>query len=195
VIARFFAVETPMPAAKPELKRLAATLTPALRSGDFAQAMMDLGATICTSRSPSCTLCPLQSDCTGRDYPARFPVRAAKVPKPHRTGIAWWSVRDDQVLLIRRPAKGLLGGMMALPSEGWENSASACTGPRDGDGAFAKVTHVFTHFTLDLHIVAAPPPVTETEGEWWPIDRLGEAGLPSLFMKAVLAALKGGKTR
>ncbi|AHE56425.1 A/G-specific adenine glycosylase [Sphingomonas sanxanigenens] len=196
VVARLFAVAEPMPAAKPALRRLAATLTPARRAGDFAQAMMDLGATICTSRSPSCLVCPIAAGCAARATgdPARFPVKAAKKAKPQRHGTIFWIERDGAVLVVRRPDKGLLGGMRALPTGPWADR------PPGLDGAPAaldwrllapRVSHVFTHFTLDLSIAAAVLErdcATPADGEWWPRDRLEEAGLPTVFIKAARAA-------
>nr|MBA3897671.1 A/G-specific adenine glycosylase [Sphingomonadaceae bacterium] len=140
VVARLFAVEMPLPAARPALRRLADTITPDARAGDFAQAMMDLGNAICTPRNPDCTACPLNADCVAfaTGDPAAFPVRAKKTAKPERHGVAWWVERDGRVLLVRRPAKGLLGGMRALPGD---FSAPASEGALIG-----RITHVFTHF-------------------------------------------------
>jgi A/G-specific adenine glycosylase len=120
VIARHRAVAIPLPAARPELRRLADGLTPDQRPGDYAQALMDLGATICTPRSPACLMCPVSVDCAGRDQAERFPVKAAKAAKPHRTGLCWWIERGDSVLLVTRDAKRMLGGMRALPSDDWD---------------------------------------------------------------------------
>jgi A/G-specific adenine glycosylase len=194
VIARLFAVETPLPAAKPELNRLADRLTPELRAGDYAQAVMDLGATVCTPRSPACSICPVMDDCNGRIRATDFPVKAAKKPKPHRTGIAYWITREDKVLLVRRDAKRMLGGMMALPSDDWDNRAHK---PNHSDDRppLAVITHVFTHFSLTLEIYALDHKTgctLELDGEWRGIDELDTAGLPSLFAKAVQAVLRGG---
>lgn len=117
VTARLFAVETPLPAAKPELVALASRLTPARRPGDFAQAMMDLGATICTPRSPACGICPLIEDCAARaqGIAAELPRKAPKKPKPQRQGQVWIGFSHDAVLVETRPDKGLLGGTLAFP--------------------------------------------------------------------------------
>ena len=193
VIARLFAVETPMPAAKNALYRLADTLTPDHRAGDFAQAMMDLGATICTPRRPICALCPMRDDCLGKDGPERFPVKAAKREKPARIGTAWWIERDGHVLLVRRPASGLLGGMRALPTSAWADAPDmAPPFPADWRDV-GRIAHVFTHFALTLSVRAAvlerdcDPPLG---GEWWPVDRIDAAGLPTVFAKAARAAAR-----
>jgi A/G-specific adenine glycosylase len=194
VVARLFAIDTPLPAARPEIREAADRITPDARAGDFAQAMMDLGATICTARNPACGICPLRDDCDAvlTADPAAYPVKAPKKVKPHRLGHAWWMERDDHVWLIRRPDKGLLGGMRALPSSDW-NTAPDGTPPVPARwSAIAEpVVHVFTHFSLALsvhhaHVKAAPA----GEGEWWPIARIGEAGLPTLFARAVAAVRK-----
>ncbi len=121
VVARLFAVGTPLPAAKRALYALADRLTPERRAGDHAQAMMDLGATVCRPRAPRCDACPLAPECAGRasGAPERFPVQAAKAAKAVRVGTAWWIEVDGHVLLERRPAKGLLGGMLGLPGSEW----------------------------------------------------------------------------
>jgi A/G-specific adenine glycosylase len=195
VVSRLFAVETPVPAVRPELRRLTDTLTPDDRAGDFAQAMMDLGATICTPRNPACILCPLSGLCAARatGEPARFPIKAAKVARPQRHGTAFWLERDGAVLLQRRPAKGLLGGMLALPTGPWTTDdplladAPAATTWREA----GHVTHVFTHFALDLRVVVGEGEGAfgQDMGEWWPIDRLPDAGLPTLFAKAAARAM------
>src|SRR5690606_9157901 len=122
VISRLHAVEAPLPAAKPQMRALVAALTPAGRPGDFAQAMMDLGATICTPRRPACALCPLRDDCRvpGRDDPELYPRKAAKKEKPVRRGAAF--VAEDEtgaVYLRKRGESGLLGGMTEVPGTGW----------------------------------------------------------------------------
>lgn len=178
VVSRLFAVETELPAAREEIYRLADSITPDSDSGDFAQAMMDLGATICTPRSPLCTRCPLASSCAARASgdPQAYPRKAARAPRPRREGIAYWLEHDGHVLLVRRPAKGLLGGMLALPTDS------------DGPPARARwseagsVDHVFTHFALTMKLLCADAG-ERPSGIWWPVDRIGEAGLPTLFAK------------
>jgi A/G-specific adenine glycosylase len=193
VVARLFAVDEPLPGAKPKLRQLAATLTPQDRAGDFAQAMMDLGATICTPRDPACGICPLFDLCAARQagIAASLPRKLAKRPRPSRLGTAFWLERDGHVLLTRRPARGLLGGMRALPSGPWTVDDPGLAGA-PGEARWREigsVEHVFTHFALTLRLVAAESD-GDAEGEWWPIARIGEAGLPSLFARA--AALASG---
>lgn len=182
VIARHRLIETPLPAAKREIKAALAPLVPADRPGDFAQALMDLGATICTSRSPACAICPLMADCRarGRADIERLPVKPPKKAKPHRHGLAWWIEQDGRVWLVRRPDKGMLGGMRALPGGDW-------TETRPRESGIVSVDHGFTHFDLTLALVRRerPPEVRDAaaEGEWWPISALDAAGLPTLYRK------------
>ncbi|MBV9931637.1 MAG: A/G-specific adenine glycosylase [Alphaproteobacteria bacterium] len=184
VVSRLFAVEEALPGSRETLYRLADTLTPAEGAGDFAQALMDLGSMICTPRLPDCPRCPLAGACAARAQgaPERYPLKAAKKPKPRRAGTAYWLEHDGRVLLVRRPPKGLLGGMLALPEEE----------PADADWSEAgAVEHVFTHFALTMRLLCAK---TEAAGDglWHPIDRLGEAGLPTLFARL---AMRGAEWR
>jgi len=176
VVARLHAVETPLPAARPRIAELAARLTPEEGAGDFLQAMMDLGQTICTPRNPDCGRCPLTAHCLAfrSGDPARFPVKAPKAARPRREGTAWWLEHDGHVMLVRRPKRGLLGGMLALPTE-----APPAAAEWHDAGA---VDHVFTHFALTMRLFCAEAD-ERIDGLWWPIDRLGEAGLPTLFAK------------
>ncbi len=171
VIARLFAVEQPLPSAKPAIRGMAAALTPSKRPGDYAQALMDLGATICTPRSPSCLVCPVRSFCTALDRgnAERFPARAAKAEKPVRRGDAFVIIRTKggaaHILLRRRKDNGLLGGMMEVPCTEWMADAagpSAFQEPRarslqpNGDWKEAQtVKHTFTHFHLEMRVLAA----------------------------------------
>jgi A/G-specific adenine glycosylase len=178
VVARLFAVETALPAAREEIYGLAGSITPAAACGDFAQAMMDLGATICTPRSPDCGRCPLASLCAARatGYPHLYPRKAAKAARPSREGIAYWLEHEGHVLLVRRPARGLLGGMLALPTDA-EGAPAEARWSEAG-----SVEHVFTHFALRMRLLCADAEVRPS-GTWWPIDRIDEAGLPTLFAK------------
>ncbi len=201
VIARVFAISTPMPAAKAEVKARLAPLVPAERPGDFAQALMDLGATICTPRKPDCRRCPISDHCAAftAGETELFPAKQPKRPRPTRTGIGLWIERDATVLLVQRPPKGLLGGMRALPDDGWSARAdgTGAPGPASHWRKHAEIRHIFTHFDLRLalmhycgsdwgHIEAANP-----GGIWWPVDQLDQAGLPSVFQKAADAARQG----
>src|SRR5690606_12080888 len=125
VVARLFAIDEPLPGARKAIRVAADAITPAERPGDFAQAMMDLGATICTPRDPKCLLCPVSAECEGRAQgdPARLPVKAAKKARPQRIGTAFWIERKGEVWLVRRPGRGMLGGMRALPDDGWSARA------------------------------------------------------------------------
>lgn len=159
VVARLFAVETPLPRARSELARLAATLTPTDRPGDFAQAMMDLGATVCTPRNPDCAACPLAGDCAARaaGIAADLPRKAPRAAKPTREGVAWVALRDDGAwLLERRPDRGLLGGMAGWPTGGWDGTDPAGP-PLDADWteSRAAIRHTFTHFHLSLRVMVA----------------------------------------
>ena len=178
VIARHRLIETPLPAAKREIKTALAPLVPQDRPGDFAQALMDLGATICTPRSPACSICPVMADCAarGRADIERLPVKPPKKAKPQRYGIAWWIERDDAIWLVRRPDKGMLGGMRALPGDAWSDEAPSESG-------IVHVDHGFTHFDLRLTLVARESEHAAGEGEWWPLSTLDAAGLPTLYRK------------
>jgi A/G-specific adenine glycosylase len=157
---------------------------PGERHGDFAQALMDLGATICRPRAPACPTCPLRDRCRARALgtPEAFPAPKQKKERPHRFGIGWWIRRDDAVWLVRRPARGLLGGMAALPGPEWQDERPAAN-------PLAIHRHGFTHFTLDLLVVPrAEPPAGE--GWWQSLGHLSEAGLPTLYRRAVEAALE-----
>ena len=178
VIARHRLIETPLPTAKREIKAALAPLVPAGRPGDFAQALMDLGAAICTPRSPACGICPLMADCRarGRADIERLPIKPPKKAKPHRHGLAWWIEQDGKVWLVRRPDKGMLGGMRALPGGDW-------TETRPRESGIVSVDPGFTHFDLTLALVRRESQDAAADGEWWPISALDAAGLPTLYRK------------
>ena len=198
VMARMHAVETPLPAAKPVLKRLAALTTPGDRAGDYAQAVMDLGATVCTARSPQCLLCPWSAGCAAhrRGIAAGLPRRAPKKAKPVRRGIVWWIERPDgRVLLQRRPESGLLGGMMEFPGTDWTEAEPqggppvAVTAEREA----GTVGHVFTHFRLELAVRTAKTGDRAEElgdgAAWEDPARLDRQALPTVMKKVARAAL------
>jgi len=203
VVARLHAVKTPLPAAKPELRDLAAALLPLapavdFRYGDFAQAMMDLGATVCVPRTPRCDGCPLTKDCAGRaaGLAETLPRRAAKTPRPTRRGVAFWiEGPDGTVLLRRRPARGLLGGMLELPSTEWCEADWAPSETRAAAPVSAEwrplpgvVQHTFTHFHLELTVWAGTVTGNDT-GLWVRREALGDLALPTLMRKTVAHAL------
>lgn len=193
VVARLFAIADPLPGGKAAIRAAADAIVPERGAGDFAQATMDLGATICTARDPKCLLCPVELHCEGRRAgdPARFPVKAAKKAKPERRGTAFWIENDGRVWLVRRKDAGMLGGMRALPCDGWNARADGSGKPpvaaswRDA----GTVRHTFTHFYLTLSLRVAHGCDPADSGEWWDIEKLEEAGLPTLFMKAARLAL------
>lgn len=194
VVARLFKITEPLPGARKLIRERAAAITPRARAGDFAQAMMDLGSGICTSKNPRCLLCPVQSECealkTGE--PERLPVKPPAKTRPERRGTAFWIEREGHVWLVTRAATGMLGGMRALPDDGW-------SAREDGSGeaplcaewqALGTVRHTFTHAHLTLRVVCARAGSgPDTRGEWWPISRIADAGLPTVFAKAARLAL------
>jgi A/G-specific adenine glycosylase len=208
VVSRLFAVVHPLPGAKREIKRLAATLTPGRRPGDFAQAMMDLGAAVCTPRRPSCLMCPLQQDCHAHaaGIAERLPLKAVRGERPVRHGTAFLVLREDGAVLLRkRPPAGLLGGMLEVPSTDWSDTPLAAdmalTGApvrSDWWSVPGGLTHVFTHFRLELQVVRAivPPETPLTfwaEPErcvWVPRRDLAKSALPSVMRKIIAHALK-----
>jgi A/G-specific adenine glycosylase len=200
VVTRLFAIETPLPASRGEIRRRADEITPPKRAGDFAQAMMDLGATICTPKSPACVICPLSEDCAARraGIAAELPRKAKKPAKPKRRGAAFWIERADGVVLLRtRPPKGLLGGMTELPGTDWREDFDMDEAPAlaplglETRRAARRVRHVFTHFelTLDIFVGRAPTGAAAPEGmRWVPLGDLSAEALPNLMRKAVAAA-------
>ncbi|SMG52422.1 MULTISPECIES: A/G-specific adenine glycosylase [unclassified Paracoccus (in: a-proteobacteria)] len=185
VTARLFAVETPLPAAKPELVALATGLTPAGRPGDFAQAMMDLGATICTPRSPACGICPVISHCSARakGIAAELPRKMPKKARPLRQGMVWIGFDKGAVLVETRPDKGLLGGTLAFPSTGWDGSD--VPPPASADWReIGIVRHVFTHFSLDLTVMTAELTAAPERGSLTPLGTFSPDALPGLMRKA-----------
>ena len=202
VIARFFAIETPLPAARPAIRARGLAMVPDDRSGDFAQALMDLGATVCTARRPNCLVCPWRDRCEGlkRGIADRLPVKAQKAAVPVRKGIAFWIEHDGKVLLRRRPDKGLLGGMMEVPSTAWSADL-----PRDPERwapmvarwnkRAAPIEHTFTHFHLELAVWKAAAiidltPRHQGDYRWVALADLDGEALPSVMRKIVAAACK-----
>lgn len=189
VMARLFAIDTPLPRSKPMLRVKAALLTPARRAGDYAQAVMDLGATVCTPKRPACGLCPWMGDCAARaaGLAETLPRKEAKAPKPTRHGIAYVGRRSDGAwLLERRPDRGLLGGMLGWPGAAWGAEAREAP-PMDADwrDAGAQARHVFTHFNLHLAIRVADLPMTAApeRGEFIARRAFRRADLPTVMRK------------
>ncbi|SET77870.1 A/G-specific adenine glycosylase [Oceanicella actignis] len=200
VMARLFAATDPLPAAKPRLRALAAGLTPARRPGDYAQAVMDLGATVCTPRKPDCPACPWREDCAARrlGLAAELPRKAPRRARPHRRGVVFVGLREDGALLLEtRPPEGLLGGMTGLPGGAWREAAEPLDDPAppcpgDWRRLTAEARHVFTHFALTLEIRAArlgPEAAPEGGAFFAPDARARAAELPTVFRKAVELAL------
>jgi A/G-specific adenine glycosylase len=199
VIARLFAIETPFPKAKPLIRSLVLAMVPADRSGDFAQALMDLGATICTPKRANCLICPLAEDCAGvkRGIADRLPLKREKPRVPVRKGVAFWVEREGRVLLRRRPDKGLLGGMMEIPSTPWSEHLPCDPSqfaPLDAEWkkSAARIVHTFTHFHLELDVWKAR---TINDGalladghyRWVPLAEVEAEALPSVMRKIVRA--------
>jgi A/G-specific adenine glycosylase len=203
VTARLFAIRRALPAAKADIRAAAASLTPDLRAGDFAQAMMDLGATICTPRAPKCLICPWQARCRAAalGIADALPARRAKPPRPVRHAVAFW-IADARghVLLRRRPEQGLLGGMMEVPSTPWReapwNDSEArrhAPGRATWRALPVPVRHGFTHFEIVFNVWVARARLRPSgPGLWWPADRLAEQALPTAMKKIARAALGAG---
>jgi A/G-specific adenine glycosylase len=208
VVARLFSIHEPMPAAKKKIREMAATLTPKKRAGDFAQAMMDLGATTCTPKRPACERCPFAKSCQAlhEGDPESLPVKAPKKEKPTRRGVVFWCVRDDGAVLIRkRPPKGLLGGMMEIPSTEWLADAPGVTGESRSRARLmeqaptkakwkkqsGEVRHTFTHFhlVLDLYLATVCDDA-EAQGEWVQADDLGDHAFPTVMKKVIALAME-----
>lgn len=199
VVSRLYAINTPLPAAKTQIRILMGKLTPNDRPGDFAQAVMDLGATICTPRRPACAICPLNDDCQALAHhdPETFPVKAPKAAKPVRTGAAFIAIADDgSVLLRKRKGEGLLAGMSEVPGSAWtaridgDTTINAAPFPANWLPAGA-ITHVFTHFELRLSVYSASDIAKRNDMDgWWsaPSELEGEA-LPTVMKKAIAAAI------
>ena len=205
VVSRLFAIEDELPAAKPTIKRLAASLLPERRAGDFAQALMDLGATICSPKRPACVLCPWSGVCVARalgrqeEFPHKAPKREGKL----RRGAAFVALRaDGRVLLRQRPEKGLLGAMTEVPGSEWAHDFDATralqAAPRVPKARWLRlagvVTHVFTHFPLELNVFRAAVPrgtPAPKDARWVKVSDLPGEALPSVMRKVLAHALDG----
>ena len=205
VVSRVFAIEHPMPAAKPAIRqaaaRLGADVAARARPSDFAQAMFDLGAGICTPAAPACAVCPWVADCSARrmGIQASLPRKAPKKDRPVRFGVHFWLTDDRKTVLLRtRPYKGLLGGMTELPGTAWRETpwtvAEALrVAPMQLDWrAVGQVRHGFTHFELVIDLLAAHVPQIDAEGFAQSLDALDNAALPSVMRKCVRMAGESG---
>jgi A/G-specific adenine glycosylase len=189
VISRLFRIAAPLPKAKIEMRARAAELTDPDRPGDWAQAMMDLGAMICRPKGPLCDRCPVAGWCEARAAgdQERYPVKAAKVARPRRYGAAYVIRRGDDVALVRREPKGLLGGMLGLPTTDWagDRPDALAEAPVEADWkTVGEIEHVFTHFSLTLEVWAAGG-----DGDFvWTAQDAARQALPSVFRKALMRA-------
>ena len=200
VISRLHRIATPLPKAKEEIWALAEKLTPSERPGDYAQAIMDLGATLCTPQKPACSLCPWQAACAAfkAGDQESYPRKAPKAERPQRYGAAFWIINDKgEVALRRRPPSGLLGGMLEVPGTEWGDKALGDAAalrkapfPAEWRWCDGMVRHVFTHFALQLRVACtAVRGRPLKDAEWVPIDRLGTVALPSVMQKVAKLAL------
>jgi A/G-specific adenine glycosylase len=202
VMARMFAIVEPLPAAKPRLREAADALTPAARAGDYAQAVMDLGATVCTPRGPRCVICPWSPRCVARRRgdPETLPTKAPKKTRPQRRAIALLLLRDDGAIWMRRRAEqGLLGGMLEVPSTPWQEAgpdpeAARAFLPRAAWRETAgAVIHVFTHFQLEVRVWVAQARAVQpadNHGVWIGPEKLGSSAIPSVMRKIIAHGLR-----
>jgi A/G-specific adenine glycosylase len=199
VISRIYAIATPLPESKPEIRQRTQALVPMRRAGDFAQAIMDLGSLICTPRSPNCLICPWAEHCAGRKsgLAPGLPRKKAKAAVPVRRGVAFWIERDGAVLLRRRPEKGLLGGMMEVPSTAWGELPHNPETQAPLAAVWAKlpgfVAHTFTHFHLELGIWKAERILDQAlrapaDYRWVARAELDGEALPAVMRKVVAMA-------
>ena len=207
VIARLFAIDTPLPAAKTVIRDIQAELTPRQRAGDYAQALMDLGATVCTVKRPACALCPWNGACAAHaaGAPEAYPLRARKAERPVRRGAAFVAARTDGAILLRRRAeRGLLGGMAEVPGSAWTESEGpapdVAAAPLRGDWQRLPgvVSHVFTHFRLEIAVYRADFARRRRAPAdmWWsPPDTIAGEALPSVMRKVIEAAVPGATKR
>ncbi len=198
IISRLALIETPLPTSKPEIRQYMGGLVPDARAGDFVQAMMDLGAAICTPRNPQCSPCPINRHCKAAKTkdPQRYPLKAAGKAKPEREGAAFVAINNDgAILLEKRGSKGLLAAMSQVPSSAWSARVDGEIGIKAAPFAAdwkncGTIRHTFTHFHLTLHVyVAKVGGPVETNG-WWSKDVESEA-LPTVFRKAINKVMTG----
>jgi A/G-specific adenine glycosylase len=204
VITRLHRIQAPLPSSKKAIKKFASARTPAARSGDYAQALMDLGATVCTPRNPTCGMCPWADACDANKAgdQALYPVKAPRKKRPTRRASIYWIERQasdgPEVWMRRRPEKGLLGGMMEFPSTEWAEPQRQLVsqGGQGWDKLDGQVIHVFTHFRLELAVFRrADGKTADLAGQWVPVHQLGKIALPTLMKKVSDLVLRGKETR
>jgi len=207
VIARLYAIDMPLPAAKRTIREHQANLTPRKRSGDYAQALMDLGAMVCTPRQPACAICSWSSACVAHTAgnPEAYPVKVEKPHRPTRYGAAFVAIRQDGAILLRhRPERGLLGGMTEVPTSDWTSRADDLAAVDKAPFRAKwnrlpnKIVHVFTHFRLELAIYRTDASAARRTpaGMWWaPAASVPGEALPSVMNKAIEAAAPGATKR
>ena len=197
VVTRYTANATPLPDAKKDCAEFVDVEMPQTRPGDFAQAMMDLGATVCTPRNPVCALCPVQTGCKSHQAGTMmsFPVKAPKKTKPHRKGAAFVLQRPDGAIWLRkRPDKGLLAGMSEVPTTDWtaraDGNIGAASAPSEADWVSkGTINHVFTHFHLELEVWQAVGQAPDNHGWWADRDKVNSEALPTVMKKVISAAV------
>ncbi len=197
IITRLYRIDTPLPKAKPCVRQVMAKLVPDSRPGDFVQAMMDLGASICSPRDPDCDACPIGGHCEAMqtEDPARWPIKTLKKAKPERVGAAYVAVGDDGTILLQKRAdKGLLAGMSEVPTTGWTAGLDGNIGidatPFAADWrSCGSIRHTFTHFHLTLHVYRTKLSMQPKTNGWWSDDVSNEA-LPTVFRKVIEKALE-----
>ncbi len=190
VVSRLFTVDTPLPKGRAEIRRLAADLASPIRPGDYGQALMDLGATICTPRSPSCDICVWQSECAAHDKGTQtdYPKKTPKKKQPIRYGVCFVGQCGDEYWVETRADKGLLGGMIGFPGSDWRDDKIATPldfAPIKAEWAKmpVQVKHVFTHFELRLDVYHAALDKSGSNQIWAGAELL--KGLPTVFKKAL----------
>ena len=196
VVSRIFTIEVLLPKARPEYRRLAGTLAPLKRAGDYGQALMDLGATICTPRSPKCDMCPWQKYCAAYKDKTQtdYPKKTKKVKLPVRYGAAFVLISGNNVLLRQRPDKGLLGGMMGFPGTEWgpkpDDPLAFAPVKRNWEKCQGEVRHIFTHFELRLDVYRTEQKDMCLEGVWASLEDIGDFALPTVMKKVLVLSQK-----
>jgi A/G-specific adenine glycosylase len=191
VFARLMALKGDWKSEKKHLAQTVQSLVPDSRPGDFAEALMDIGATVCTPKRPNCAACPFRNVCQAHaeGAPETYPIKPKKADRPSRLGIVYVALSGGSVWLERRPEKGLLGGMLGLPTTDWTSKPSVAKPPIAANwSSMGEVRHVFTHFSLTLDVQVAQIDVQNPNGVWVPVEQV--TGLPSVFAKAFHLAVK-----